>query len=55
MDPEGACLLTYSTIMATVSPACHLCISIHHYVPPRIVLLQQAAALDAALHASPVV
>jgi len=22
MDPEGTCVLTYSTIMPTVSPAC---------------------------------
>jgi len=38
MDPEGA----YG------KP--HLCINIHHYAPPRIVL-EQAAALHAALHA----
>jgi len=42
MDPEGARLLTYFSI-------CRLCINIHHYAPPRIVL-QQAAALDAGLH-----
>jgi len=36
--------------MPTVSPACRLCINIHHYAPSRIVL-QQAAATDAALHA----
>jgi len=45
MDSEGACLLPYST-MPTVSPACRLCINIHHYAPPRIVL-QQAAAIHA--------
>jgi len=50
MDPEGARLLTYSTIMPTVSPACRLCINIHQYAPPRIVL-QKAGELDAALHA----
>jgi len=31
MDPEGARLLTYSTVMPTVS-AYRLCINIHHYV-----------------------
>jgi len=36
--------------MRTVSPASCLCINIHHYDPPRIVV-QQAAVLDAALHA----
>jgi len=30
--------------MPTVSSACRLCVNIHHYAPPRIVL-QQAAAL----------
>jgi len=40
MDPEGA------PLMPTVSPACRLCINVHHYDPPRIVL-QQAAALHA--------
>ena len=50
MDPEGARLLTYSTIMPTVSPACRPCINIHHYAPPHIVL-QHAAATGAALHA----
>jgi len=38
MDPEGTRLLTYSTIMLTVSPTCRLCINIHHYALPRIVL-----------------
>ena len=38
MDPEGARLLTYCTIMPTVSPACRLCINIHHYAPARILL-----------------
>jgi len=46
MDPEGARLFTYSTIMSTVSPAYRLCINIHQYGPPRIVR-QQAAALHA--------
>jgi len=47
MDPEGARLLTY----CTVSPACRLCINIHDYAPPRIVVQQAAAmpALDAGL------
>jgi len=45
MYPEGNYLLTYST-MPTVSPACRLCINIHHYAPLRIVL-QQPAALHA--------
>jgi len=45
MDQEGACLLTYSAI-PTVSPAYRLCINIHYYAPPCIVL-QQAAALHA--------
>jgi len=35
---EGDPLFTYSTIMTTVSPACCLCINIHHYAPPFIVL-----------------
>jgi len=38
MDSEGARLLTYSTVMPTVIPACRLCINIHHYAPPRTVL-----------------
>jgi len=51
MDPEGARLLTYLLYyVTTISPACRLCINIHHYAPPRIVL-QQASAVDAALHA----
>jgi len=50
MDPEGARLLTYSTIMPALSPACRLCINIHHYAPPRIVLQPATAAVDAALH-----
>ena len=36
----------FNFYMPTVSPDCRLCINIHHYVPPQIVL-QQAAALDA--------
>ena len=50
-DPEGARLLTYSTIGKP-----RLCININHYAPPRTVLqqaqrrarivLQQAAALQ---------
>jgi len=36
--------------MPTVSSACRLCTNIHHNAPLRIVL-QQAAAVDAALHA----
>ena len=43
MDPEGAHLLTYSTIMSTVSPACRLCINIHQYALPRIVLQARCA------------
>ena len=43
MDPEGARLLTYCTIMPTVSPACRLCINIHNYAPPRIVLRARCA------------
>jgi len=52
MDPEGAHLLTYSTICLRYAPPaeCRLCINIYHYAPPRIVL-QQAPAVDAALHA----
>ena len=48
MDPEDARLLTYSTTMPTASPAYCLCINIHQYAPPRIVLHQTAAlpALD---------
>jgi len=48
MDPEGTAYLLY--YMPTVSPACRLCINIHHYTLPRIVL-QQAASKDAAVHA----
>ena len=48
IDQEGARLLTYYT--PTGSPACHLCINIHHYAPSCIVL-QQATAIDAVLHA----
>jgi len=47
VDPEGARLLTYSTICLR---KLRLCINIHHYPPPRIVL-QQAAAVHTALHA----
>ena len=36
-------VLTYSIIMPTVSPACCLCINIHHYTPPRIVLVARCA------------
>jgi len=46
MDPEGARLLTYSD---AYSKPC-LCINIHHCAPLCIVL-QQATAVDAALHA----
>ena len=48
MDLEGTRLLTYS--MPTVSPACCLCINIHHYAP-LLIVLQQAIAMDASLHA----
>jgi len=49
MDPEGARLLTYSSI-AYGKPRPRLCINIRHYAPPHIVL-HQAVALEAALHA----
>jgi len=42
MDPEGTRLLTYG------KP--HMCINIHHYTS-SLIMLQQAAAVDAALHA----
>ena len=48
MDPEGARLLTYSTIMPTVSPACRLSTTLHR---ASCCSLQQAAAIDAVLHA----
>jgi len=37
MDPEGASLLTYSTVMPSKP---RLCTNIHHYAPPRPVLQQ---------------
>jgi len=48
MDPEGARSLTYSTMYERYKP--RLCINIHNYAPPLIVL-QQTPAVDAALHA----
>jgi len=51
-DAEGARLLTHS-IMPTVSPACRLCINIHHYAPPRIVR-QHCSPLRWTLRYTPV-
>ena len=45
MDPQGARLLTYSTIEPTVSPACRLCINIHHYAPPGVAAHRAAGLL----------
>jgi len=57
MDPEGANLLTYSTIRLRYAPPVHKYSSLrstaHRAAPgeaPRIVL-QQAAVMHAALHA----
>ena len=46
MDPEGARLLTYSTLYAYGKP--RLCINIHRYAPPHTVLQQRSAAHRAA-------
>ena len=51
-DGPGRCPLAYLLYYNayTVSPACRLCINIHHYTPPRIVL-QTPVPVHTALHA----